>query len=445
MKKGKLLKKRKTIVMALITILYLSVSFQVFGNDDFDVERKIVQNNNTIIEQIIFQNNLEEKITLDVKESFPFNFEYLGDKDIFIEKYGYVQELYLKYNLTIEPKENIIIENQFNYSLIGTYWFKDLEISYKNNIIENASSIVNLECNKNLICEREYNEDYMRCPSDCSTGIADNNCDLKEDGKCDPDCLMGDPDCSEFCGDNICQNNKENILNCPNDCSVKLDLGFLVFYKDKEYWNYFVLIGFLILIFILSRFKLLFFNNLNNISYNNLLILNPFMSNKKITIFLENLKNIKFYHIIIFCSILLFQFYLFMENEFKIVIISIVGFLSFMFLYNFFINKILKQKYIDLSLLLKINFISLVTSFSILIFIKIIFNYFRITNISFFTIAFSLLVLLFVFINFNFIKLLSLGFETSKLKILFSYLVYFLIYLFILFFVSYNYFLYIYV
>lgn len=44
------------------------------------------------------------------------------------------------------------------------------------------------------ICTVE--EDYLTCPEDCPSGIADGYCDALNDTRCDPDCTEGeDPDC----------------------------------------------------------------------------------------------------------------------------------------------------------------------------------------------------------------------------------------------------------
>jgi putative hemolysin len=40
-------------------------------------------------------------------------------------------------------------------------------------------------------------ENVISCPADCRTGGRDDLCDMKRDGRCDPDCPggAGDPDC----------------------------------------------------------------------------------------------------------------------------------------------------------------------------------------------------------------------------------------------------------
>jgi len=49
----------------------------------------------------------------------------------------------------------------------------------------------------NKICEYPM-ENYGNCPQDCASGGGDGYCDKVEDGKCDPDCKIGeDPDCEK--------------------------------------------------------------------------------------------------------------------------------------------------------------------------------------------------------------------------------------------------------
>ncbi|MDO8459512.1 MAG: hypothetical protein Q7S74_00215 [Nanoarchaeota archaeon] len=47
-------------------------------------------------------------------------------------------------------------------------------------------------CNTDKICEGF--EDYYSCPSDCTINAKDNQCILKADSLCDPDCIYN-PDC----------------------------------------------------------------------------------------------------------------------------------------------------------------------------------------------------------------------------------------------------------
>ena len=50
-------------------------------------------------------------------------------------------------------------------------------------------------CNANGICG--IGENYQNCPLDCASGSADSYCDAASDGKCDPDCIVGDADCEK--------------------------------------------------------------------------------------------------------------------------------------------------------------------------------------------------------------------------------------------------------
>jgi hypothetical protein len=162
----------------------------------------------------------------------------------------------------------------------------------------------NCICNMNGICEREF-EDHVNCPNDCPPNYPDKLCYKRKDGLCDPDCTIGeDPDCETettttviivitptltittttlfkiTCGDGICDE-KENFLNCPQDCkSGSLD-GYCDEVEDgicdedcsndtdpdchrdqKKFYNYFLssptfLLSLITLIIIFVAFKTL--------------------------------------------------------------------------------------------------------------------------------------------------------------------------------------------
>ncbi len=50
----------------------------------------------------------------------------------------------------------------------------------------------------NNICESYENR--FSCARDCPSGIIDHYCDASQDGVCDPDCSMDDPDCASYSG-----------------------------------------------------------------------------------------------------------------------------------------------------------------------------------------------------------------------------------------------------
>jgi len=71
-------------------------------------------------------------------------------------------------------------------------------------------------CNANGVCER--GENYNNCPADCLSGSLDGLCDRKWDGVCDPDCYRKDDNDCLCNGNDVCEPQFENMVNCPADC-----------------------------------------------------------------------------------------------------------------------------------------------------------------------------------------------------------------------------------
>lgn len=103
-------------------------------------------------------------------------------------------------------------------------------------------------CNYNKICEDS--ESKESCPEDC---LSSEYCMVLKDGKCDPDCPGMDLDC--YCGDGNCQS-YENTYNCKEDCE-SLNSSMLTYTEKTPMVNYEIIIPF----FILFCAILLFFYN----------------------------------------------------------------------------------------------------------------------------------------------------------------------------------------
>ncbi|MBI2139126.1 hypothetical protein HYU13_06045 [Candidatus Woesearchaeota archaeon] len=66
-------------------------------------------------------------------------------------------------------------------------------------LLENGRSIFTFKpmamlCNRNRLCDGY--ENFLSCPFDCSSASQDGWCNRAKDRGCDPDCIMGDEDCS---------------------------------------------------------------------------------------------------------------------------------------------------------------------------------------------------------------------------------------------------------
>lgn len=81
-----------------------------------------------------------------------------------------------------------------------------------------TTTTTTLICNLDSICQRKNKENHLNCPQDCPTGSIDDYCDQTPDGICDLDCARTqDPDC--MCDkNNVCDAGFEDYLSCPSDC-----------------------------------------------------------------------------------------------------------------------------------------------------------------------------------------------------------------------------------
>lgn len=80
---------------------------------------------------------------------------------------------------------------------VGTYLISPTTVWLSNGltVLSNSAS-VNVTCNSNGICEPNFGENYLTCPSDCQPWAKDGICNPARDGHCDPDCAPGiDLDC----------------------------------------------------------------------------------------------------------------------------------------------------------------------------------------------------------------------------------------------------------
>ena len=400
---------RKKILIILFFLLSISI---VSANQEFGIERNFLTNDTKIIEEIKIQNNLDKEIELVIKEIIPSNVEYLGDKEILIEYYDALEVENLLLNLTIQPLSSSTVYNEFNAYYVGRVGFLPLQVYYDGKVVRSKKISLEIPCNSNSICEPSLGENFYICSQDCSSGSQDYVCDMINDDICDPDCLEGDSDCKEFCGDNICQETETDLI-CPSDCRVLPDIKFVVFYEEKGFWNYLVLYIFTFLVFILQKFSPI--KRMHNIFKSNKILLNLKMENNKIQEFSNLINSISFFHISLFLSLIFIQIYL-IEDSYSL-IFYLISFLFLTIIYVLITNIFLKSRFLSFSFILKLC-LSIVTYLIFFLILMHTFNsYIQLEDRTVFIIQGLLLMLMLILLNFNLIKILSIGFEKSKLRI----------------------------
>jgi hypothetical protein len=186
-------------------------------------------------------------IGITIKNDYPVNLsaeikEYIGGAEP-VDLGGFVRSTpkgspilpYYKKTVKLSPNSQM----SFSYSIkplyYGTLIIPETEAGTAyGNFISN-SLVLEVECNKNRMCETNLDENALTCPQDCPSDRRDGLCNPRKDDVCDPDCAAGaDPDCGatstsnpvkattttipSLCGNKACDKPQENYLTCSVDC-----------------------------------------------------------------------------------------------------------------------------------------------------------------------------------------------------------------------------------
>jgi len=160
--------------------------------------------------------------------------ERLGDCDFNRTGAKYVETdygekfWYYEWKVKLPPGKSVTLFYWIIPKSIGNYVASPTQIEVGEDVFRLKSLTVKVKCKTDGRCDVSAGENYLTCPQDCDTGEADNICDFKMDGKCDPDCKEeGDPDCKE--------------VEKPSGIPIQLATG--------------IIIGIGVLLFVLIRFK----------------------------------------------------------------------------------------------------------------------------------------------------------------------------------------------
>lgn len=105
---------------------------------------------------------------------------------------------YYRWRINLPAKKNFTLLYWIIPESIGNYVISPAKINTERDVSYLKTWTINIKCKADQECNLQEGENYLTCPEDCSTGLADNICDFSKDDKCDPDCEKeSDPDCEK--------------------------------------------------------------------------------------------------------------------------------------------------------------------------------------------------------------------------------------------------------
>ncbi|MCK4731804.1 MAG: hypothetical protein KAT65_05020, partial [Methanophagales archaeon] len=135
-----------------------------------------------------------EEIKIFVSETHRPGIEYIDPIEVKYLQYQALKIPYYSWDMTLPAKGGKEIVYHIKPQNIGMITFSPAVINDEyGNAFESNPTNIKITCNPNGKCDP--GENYIFCPEDCTTGIADGICDGVVDGRIDPDCAEGyDPD-----------------------------------------------------------------------------------------------------------------------------------------------------------------------------------------------------------------------------------------------------------
>jgi len=135
-----------------------------------------------------------EEIKIFVSETHRAGIEYIDPIEIKYLQYQALKIPYYSWDITLPAKGSKEIVYHIKSQNLGMITFSPAVVNDEyGNVFESNPTNIKITCNPNGKCEP--GENYILCPEDCTTGIADGICDGVKDGRIDPDCTEGyDPD-----------------------------------------------------------------------------------------------------------------------------------------------------------------------------------------------------------------------------------------------------------
>ncbi|MEA1924487.1 MAG: thrombospondin type 3 repeat-containing protein [Candidatus Altiarchaeota archaeon] len=103
---------------------------------------------------------------------------------------------YIEYNVGLGGGESKEFKYHLQPNMVGDLFHPFCDVQTAKGSFTIPTQMSEVACVPDGSCDVSYGENYLTCPSDCSTGSEDNMCDGITDGVCDPDCISSaDGDC----------------------------------------------------------------------------------------------------------------------------------------------------------------------------------------------------------------------------------------------------------
>jgi len=201
----------------------------------------------TLTLEITIKNNYPTNLTVELRED-------IGGAEV-VDFGGFVLSgpkgspipLYYKKTVKVSPNSQTTITYSIKPLYHGTLIIPETEATTVNGHYVSNSLVLEVECNKNKLCEIDQAENAITCPQDCPPDKPDGLCNPRKDSACDPDCNGADPDCgaattnpgrattttlASMCGNKACDKPQENYLTCSLDCPSGATDGYCDKVKD---------------------------------------------------------------------------------------------------------------------------------------------------------------------------------------------------------------------
>ena len=103
---------------------------------------------------------------------------------------------YYQWKIKLPVGEKTALSYWLILQKLGSYVIPPAKISIDGKNFQVKSWHIDIKCRADGKCDLDLGENYLTCPYDCQTGMADGICDFTRDKRCDPDCKKeADPDC----------------------------------------------------------------------------------------------------------------------------------------------------------------------------------------------------------------------------------------------------------
>jgi len=199
---------KKLILVFSILILLLSSGFSVWAK----VETTQEEMNDLIVrrtapDSVFLNQKIWIAVTLENKSAREKNINFierLGEANFdetqakYIET-NYGEKLwYYEWKIKLSANKETTLAYWLVPKKLGSYIISPAKISVDAKSLYIKSGNITVRCRPDEKCDLNAGENYLTCPEDCQTGLADGICDFTQDGRCDPDCKKGaDSDCQK--------------------------------------------------------------------------------------------------------------------------------------------------------------------------------------------------------------------------------------------------------